>query len=130
MSAVMRSPRSASVIAGILLILIAAWCYQQYSVLSGTESASLASVPRLKVSDLKLVYDRAVSSPAVRVAGLGSGPEKCEEPLCIIDVRSQAQYDKGHIRGAISIAEAALAPRIASVVPPSRTDALIVLYCA
>lgn len=125
-----RPNRTARVTAGVLLILFAAWCYQQYIAFSTAQSADLASVPRLQIRDFKLIYARALLARNTVPANLGPDLPKPEDPLCIIDVRPRALYTQGHIRGAISIPENELEASTTSVVPRSCGDALIVLYCA
>lgn len=122
--------RLVSIMAGALLVLLAALGYHSYSEISNGDAASVASVPRIQISDFKLMHDRAAGFGTLQMATRDPGQQGGEDTLYIIDVRSQALYSEGHIRGALSIPEAELEARITSVVAPSRSDALIVLYCA
>ena len=122
--------RLVCLMAGALLTLVAAWCYHLYGDLADGDNVRLASVPRLQINDFKPLYDRAVRFEFLPLATSGLGRRGSEDALYIIDVRSQALYSEGHIRGALSIPESELGARITSVVPPSRSNALIVLYCA
>ncbi len=122
--------RLASLTAGALLVLLAAWCYRLYDALSNDDTARLASVPRLQISDFKPFYDRARAFAALQGTTPALGRQGSDDALFVIDVRSSELYLKGHIRGAVSIPQSDLEARITSVVPPSRRSALIVLYCA
>lgn len=122
--------RLVSIMAGALLVLLAAWGYHVYSEISNGDDASVASVPRIQISDFKLMYDRAAGFGTLQMATRDPGQQGSEDNLYIIDARSQALYSQSHIRGALSITEAQLEAHITSVVVPSRSDDLIVLYCA
>ncbi len=84
----------------------------------------------MQVTDFKLIYDKWLADADAQVAVHDPTQETSQRGLYIIDVRSPAKYSEGHIRGAISMPEAELEVRIRSVVPPSHSGALILLYCA
>lgn len=117
-----------NVLAGASVLLLSFWGYRLYNESSNQESATLASVTRLQVADFKLIYDRWVALSDAQAQLADHDPT--QRGLYIIDVRSPAQYSEGHIRGAVSMPAAELEVRIRSVVPPSRSAALLVLYCA
>lgn len=50
-----------------------------------------------------------------------------KEDYVIIDARTQAEYDEGHIEGAIMIPEYEIATRAEKEIP--QKDALILVYC-
>ena len=58
--------------------------------------------------------------PEVQVADLAARRGAGEEPL-VIDVREQAEWDEGHIPGAVHITRSYLESRIESAVSPSAT---------
>lgn len=74
---------------------------------SGGSSTQQQEPPRITLTEFKALYD-----------------EPAKRPL-IIDVRSRALYDQGHIAGAISFPEADLDARVGEL-PKNR---LIVAYC-
>jgi len=64
--------------------------------------------------------------PEVQVADLAARREAGEEPL-VIDVREQAEWDEGHIPGAVHVPRGNLESRIAGV---ARPDQEVILSCA
>ncbi len=60
---------------------------------------------------------------ATQTAGL-----RAAEPIVLVDVREQAEWDAGHIPGAVFVPKSYLEQRIEAAVPDH--DAKIVVYCA
>ncbi len=125
-----RRCRLLALLAGALVLVSALYGYRLYSQAQSRESAGLSSIPRLQISAFKVIYDRSLAPGHKAVAASASGDTISSPHLYIIDVRSRTAYEEGHIRGAVSIQGSELEGIIKSVVPPSLSDALIVLYCA
>ncbi len=53
--------------------------------------------------------------------------EAADPPLLVLDVRSVAEFDEGHIPGAVNIPYDALGERIAELGPANERD--VVVYC-
>ncbi len=70
----------------------------------------------------------AAHSAPVRVVGLDGGLAMAREGAVVIDVREPAEWDAGHVAGALHLPLAQLAARIDEVVP--NRDAPILVYCA
>ncbi len=127
-----------NVIVGASILMLAFWGYRFYNQSFNQEPTSLASVARLQVTDFKLIYDKWLADADRHGDRDADAQWAVHEPTqetsqrgpYIIDVRLPAKYSEGHIRGAISMPETELEVCIRSVVPPSRSGALIVLYCA
>ncbi len=66
----------------------------------------------------KLHYE---TDPSDVAAALAAG-----EALVVVDSRSRAAWEQGHVRGAIHLATAEIAARAAATIPPATP---IVVYC-
>jgi rhodanese-related sulfurtransferase len=83
-------------------------------------SSSPASVAAVAHFEAKLRHETDPSDvAAARAAG---------EPLLLLDVRSRAAWDAGHVPGALHIPGAELSDRLGELPPPD-ADPRIVVYC-
>lgn len=58
---------------------------------------------------------------------LGERLESTSAELLVVDVRSAAEFDEGHLPGAINIPHDAIGQRIAELGPPGERD--VIVYC-
>ncbi|TWU04411.1 rhodanese-like domain-containing protein [Stieleria varia] len=79
-----------------------------------------------QTSSVSTDQDTAVSAD---VAPVQAGSETGTEPdVIVIDVRSQEEWDSGHVKQAVHIPHTEIAERISNVTDDK--DAKIVVYCA
>jgi rhodanese-related sulfurtransferase len=76
---------------------------------------------------LLLARAAAADPPATVKADELQSARKAGDPILVIDVRSEAEYAKGHVPGAVNIPHDALPARLNEVV--ERKPERIVVYC-